>query len=205
MPVLVLYACQKLFSQTKVALKMRNRWSCKVVYKDLRSVNTSEASCIAFLPVCVHFCIQEVEPKELKENSMGLSLGYLSVPEFLLLLGEWNPWKLLLVCSLFASDGRVKRGGGVFGTVCVSVLKLKPRGGEGGGGCLMNRKTGLLLCSPHCWSFPSCFACPLTELFMALGLAPDLSHTCQQQQVFFLWVLHYHHFPTSTVPHKTAW
>lgn len=60
----------------------------------------------------------------------------------------------------------------------------------------MNRKTGLLLCSPHCWSFPSCFACPLTELFMALGLAPDLSHTCQQQQVFF-FVVFFMDYPLS--------
>lgn len=119
--------------------------------------------------------------QELKENSVGLSLGCLSVPEIPPAL------KLLLLCSLLASDGCVKSGGGVFGTVCLEAEAKQWwwwRGG-GGGGRLMNRRTGLLLGSSHCWSFPSCFACPLTELFMASSLAPDLSHTCQQQQVFF--------------------
>lgn len=68
----------------------------------------------------------------------------------------------------------------------LSIYKLEPKSGVGGGigGCLLNWKTGLLLYSPYYWSFPSCFAWPLTQLFMAWGLAPDLSHTCQQQQVF---------------------
>lgn len=49
----------------------------------------------------------------------------------------------------------------MFGTVSVcAVAEVK----KGGGGP-MNRKTGLLLCSPHCCSFPSCFAFPLTELY----------------------------------------
>lgn len=47
--------------------------------------------------------------------------------------------------------------------LCVSVLKEA----KDWGGLLMNRRTGLLLCSPHCLSFPSCFASPLTELFTA--------------------------------------
>lgn len=91
----------------------------------------------------------------------------------------------LLLHSLLASDGCVKSGGGVF--LGLSIYTLEPKSGVGGGigGCLLNWKTGLLLYSPYCWSFPSCFACPLTQLFMALGLAQDLSHTCQQQQVFF--------------------
>ncbi len=181
MPMLVLYACQKLFSQTKATLEMRNQWSCKGVYKELRSVNTSKAGCIAFLPVCT-LKHTGSGTKELKENSMGLSLGCLSVPEFLL-LREWKPRNCYSSAACLLQMGVWKAEEGCSG-LCVSVLKLKPRGGEAGG-CLMNRKTGLLHCSPHCWSFPSCFACPLTELFMASGLAPDLSHTCQQQQVLF--------------------
>ena len=172
---------------------MRNRWSCKVVYKELQSVNTCEAASIAFLPVCT---LQHTGSgtKELKENSMGLSRCCLSVPEFLL------PWICYSSAACLLQTGVWKAEEGCLG---LSVLNQKPKS-EGGGGCLMNKKTGRLPCSPHCWSFPSCFACPLTELFMALGLAPDLSHSCQQQQVF-LWTLHYHNFPTSTVAHKVAW
>lgn len=176
---------------------MRNQSSCKVVYKELQSVNTSKTGCIAFLPVCT-LAYRKWDQRakgELNEVISGLFICP-GVPP----AQGVKALKLLLLCSLFASDGCVKSGGGVFGTVCVC---LEAEAKEGGG-FLMNRETGLLLCSPRCWSFPSCFACPLTELFMALGLVPDLSHTCQQQQVF-LSILRYHHFPTSTVPHKTAW
>ena len=70
---------------------------------------------------------------------MGLSLGCLSVPEIPPAL------KLLLLCSLLASDGCVKSGGGVFGTVC---LEAEAKWWWwwwcwGWGGRLMNRRTGL--------------------------------------------------------------
>ncbi len=137
--------------------------------KILRSVNTSKAGFIAFLPV---FTLKHTgsETEEIKRNSMGLSQCCLSPPA-----RGVKALKLLLLFSLVASDGCVKRGGGVFETVCVCLEAEAKRWGS----CVMNRETGLLLCSPLYWSFPSCFACPLTELFMAVGLAPDLSHTCQ--------------------------
>uniref|UniRef100_A0AAX7TIY8 Out at first protein homolog n=1 Tax=Astatotilapia calliptera TaxID=8154 RepID=A0AAX7TIY8_ASTCA len=47
-PVLLLYPCQCLFSQTKVAVGVKIQAVCK----GLQSVNTCEAECIAFLPGC---------------------------------------------------------------------------------------------------------------------------------------------------------
>lgn len=182
----------------KSSLLMRTQWSCKVVSTEVQSVNASKADRIAFLPVCT-LRHTGSGAKELKKNSMGLSLGCLSVPEFLLLgsesleKGDSPPACLFPTGVWKAEEG------------CLGPGPSLSRSQEvGAGGCLMNTKTGLLLCCPRCRSFPSCIACPLTKFFMALGLAPDLSQTCQQLVFgFFLWTLSYRNFPW--VARKTAW
>lgn len=50
-----------------------------------------------------------------------------------------------------------KRRRGVWDCVCLEAGAK--RWGVGAGG--VNRRTGLLHCCPHSWSFPSCSACPL--------------------------------------------
>lgn len=127
------------------------------------------------LPSCqgVLFSIQEVE--ELSGVISELFI-YSRVPP----AQGVKAFKLLLLSCLFASDGCVKSGGGVFRTVCVCVgAEAKEEGVWSG--VLMNRRTGLLLCSPNSRSFPSCFALPLTKLFMAFWFgARSLTHlpTC---------------------------
>lgn len=161
--------------------------------KELQSVTSCEAGWIAFL------CTQEVGPKSLRRTQWGYRWTvYLSQSSSCSGNESLETATLLQpVCFRWLCE---KRRRGVWD--CVSVLMLKPRGVGG----LMNRKRGLLLCFPHCWSFPSCFACPLTELFMALGLVPDLSHTCQQEHVvcFFCKFSTITIFLLLTVPHKTA-
>lgn len=104
-----------------MVLRPRNRRSCKVVYKELRSVNTSEAGCIAVLPVCALFPYR----KELKENSMGLSLGCLSIPEFLL-LGDRTATRLRPVCFRLVCE---KRRRGVWDCVCLCAEAEAKEGG----------------------------------------------------------------------------
>ena len=94
---------------------------------------------------------------------MGLSVGCLSIPECLL-LREWKPSN----CSLFASEGCVKSGGGVFGTVCLRAEASR------GGVWWMG---GQVCCSAlHSRSFPSCIACPAQNSLWPWVLR-HISHT----------------------------
>lgn len=112
------------------------------------------------------------------KNSVGLSRSCLSIPEFLL-LREWKPSNCYSSAACLLQTGVWKAEEGYLG-LCVCVgAEAKEEGVWSG--VLMNRRTGLLLCSPNSQSFPSCFALPLTKLFMAFWFgARSLAHlpTC---------------------------
>lgn len=169
----------------KSSLLMKNWWSCKVVSTEVQSVNASKADRIAFLPVCT-LRHTGSGAKELKKNSMGLSLGCLSVPEFLL-LGEWKPWKGRLPSSLFVSDGCVKSGGGMFGTR--SLFKQKPRGGSGGDVWWIRRQ---VCCSAALLSLlqeiPIMHCMPSHKILYGLGFGARSLTNLPAASVFFFFM-----------------
>lgn len=98
---------------------MRNQWSCKVVYK-----RATERKHFWGRLYCSLASVYTSAYRKWDGGAYGKLNGVISglflYPRVPSAQGV-KALKLLLLCSLFASDGCVKSGGGVFGTVCLEA------------------------------------------------------------------------------------